>query len=230
MILEYLDGSRADIEAKLFKQLKPFVAVKDYTTIWKDYEDRAIIEMIKIIRSEFSELTKKNFAIGKPGKSKNRVEDLFVIYKDEAILIAVKACRASGRTANDLGTFRQYPSKKAKYTGIFDIWIRYDDSNLPPKVTGVFFDRSFKFAGRMSEKFGGGVSYRKKDGNMRPKSWAMFDDGTCHWNTLQEFETGMKKSIIFRANALVEQHLATMSEDDQRALYESLRAKFGNDA
>lgn len=226
MILEYLDESHAAIQGELFKHLGKFIAQTDYSVVWKEYEDQAVVGMVKIIRTKFPGLGEKCFERGEVGKSKNRLADLLVRYKDEVILISVKACRASADSANDLGTFRQYPTKRRNYTGIFDIWVRYEDVALPPKVTGVFFDRSFKFVGKMT--IVDGVAYRKKDGNMRPKPWSMFDNGTCFWNTLEEFEAGMQRSIKFRANSLVNEHLQTMDEDDQRALYECLKAKFGS--
>ena len=70
MILEYLDSSRIAIESTLRKQLGPFVAKSDYSVIWKEYEDKAISEMIKILSAKFPQLQKIDFASGNPGKFK----------------------------------------------------------------------------------------------------------------------------------------------------------------
>ena len=228
MILEYLDANSIRIQARLKEQILPFVAHSDYSVVWKEYEDAAVQAMKSILKSQFPQLGERNFSSGETGKSKNRLADLLVVHEAERILISVKACRSLGNPANDLGTFNQYPTKERTYSSIFDIWVRYDDTRLPPKVTGVYFDRSFKFVGTMTREYGGGVAYRKKDGNMRPKPWGMFDNGTSYWNTVSEFKLGMKASIIFRAQSLVKQHLEHMSEEDQRALYEVLKVKFEN--
>jgi hypothetical protein len=71
-----------------------------------------------------------------------------------------------------------------------------------------------------------GVKYRKKDGNMRPKPWAMFDSGKSYWQTEVEFELAVKRSETYRANELVKEYLTDLSEDDQRVLHERLKEKF----
>lgn len=228
MILEYLDKNQAAIQKELFEKIKSFVAQSDYSVVWKEYEDKAIVEMVRILNTKFSELSEEIFERGEVGKSKNRLADLLVRHKNEKILISVKACRASQNPANDLGTFRQYPTKRKNYSAIFDIWVRYEDSTLPPKVTGVFFDRSFKFVGKMT--IVEGVSYRKKDGNMRPKPWSMFDNGTSYWNTLEEFEAGFQASLKFRASSLVKEHLKNMSDDDKQSIYDSLKEEYGKNS
>ena len=73
-----------------------------------------------------------------------------------------------------------------------------------------------------------GVKYRKKDGNLRPKPWAMFDSGETFWKTETEFEAAVNRAETFRANELVKEHLQHLSEADQRLLYERLRVKFGS--
>ena len=88
----------------------------------------------------------------------------------------------------------------------------------------MFFDRTYRFVGKST--LVDGVKYRKKDGNMRPKSWAMFDSGKSFWKTEGEFEAGVTKSETFRANELVKEHLSELSEEDQRVLHERLHEKF----
>ena len=71
-----------------------------------------------------------------------------------------------------------------------------------------------------------GVKYRKKDGNMRPKSWAMFDAGKSFWNSEEDFEAAVKRAETFRANELVKEHLGDLSEEDQKRLHDRLHEKF----
>lgn len=92
----------------------------------------------------------------------------------------------------------------------------------------MFFDRTWRFVGKSS--LVDGVKYRKKDGNMRPKSWAMFDSGKAWWESEAEFEAAVKRAETFRANELVKEHLGDLSEDDQKLLHERLHEKFAEPA
>ena len=66
------------------------------------------------------------------------------------------------------------------------------------------FDRTWRFAGKSS--LVDGVKYRKKDGNMRPKSWVMFESGEAFWNNQEEFEAAVKRAEVFRANELIKEY------------------------
>ena len=47
------------------------------------------------------------------------------------------------------------------------------------------------------------------------------------WNKYQaEFEAAVKRSEKYRAASIVKEHLQSMTEDDQRLLYEELKKKF----
>lgn len=225
MVINYLDTHRVEIEQNIRQSMLKFVAQADYSVVWKEYEKQVIKEFIAIVKA-LPITIKIDFVEGEAGSDKNRLADLLVRSENEKILISVKASRSNKDSANDLGTLRQYPEKKAAYSACYDIWIKYDDSNKPIEVKGVYFDRSYKFVGRMSKAYGEGVSYRKKDGNMRPKSWEMFDNGTSYWNTLDEFELGIARSRSFRANSLVQQHLEDMTDEDGLALYQELKKRF----
>ncbi|HNQ72338.1 MAG TPA: hypothetical protein PKN95_01880 [Verrucomicrobiota bacterium] len=222
----YLDTHRAEIERSLREAMRSFVTPADYSVVWKAYEKQVIQEFIAVIKG-FQMDIKMDFVEGEEGSDKNRLADLLVQSRDEQVLISIKACRGNKKPANDLGTIRQYPEKKAHYSACYDIWVKYDDSKKPIQVQGIYFDRSYKFVGRMSVDYGGGVSYRKKDGNMRPKAWKMFDDGTSYWNTLAEFEAGIARSRSFRANSIVCEHLEDMTEADKKALLKKLNQHFG---
>ena len=68
--------------------------------------------------------------------------------------------------------------------------------------------------------------YRKKDGNMRPKPWGMFDSGESPWKREEDFEAAVKRADAYRANELITEHLRELGEGDQRLLYERLKEKF----
>lgn len=222
----YLDAHRAEIERRLREAMLSFVAQADYSVVWKEYEKQVIREFIAVIKA-LQMAIKIDFVEGEEGSDKNRVADLLVQSQGERVLLSIKACRGNRNSANDLGTIRQYPEKKAQYSACYDIWVKYDDSKKPIQVQGIYFDRSYKFVGRMSVAYGAGVAYRKKDGNMRPKPWDMFDAGTCFWNTLEEFDAGVARSRSFRANSIVCEHLEDMTEADQLILFQKLKRRFG---
>jgi hypothetical protein len=113
-----------------------------------------------------------------------------------------------------LGTFRDHENRKKLFAASFTVWVRYEDKAGAMRAERVFFDRTWRFVGKSS--LVDGVKYRKKDGNMRPKSWAMFDAGQANWSSEVEFEAAVKRSETFRANELVKEHLSDLSEDDQK--------------
>ena len=102
--------------------------------------------------------------------------------------------------------------------------MRYAETNGSFHAEQVFFDRTWRFVGKSS--LVDGVKYRKKDGNMRPKSWAMFDASKSFWPTEADFEAAVKRSETFRASELVKEHLSDLSEEDQKLLHDRLHEKF----
>ena len=170
-------------------------------------------------------MTGKNFDRGTNGREKNRLADLAIVCGRQQIEISIKAARWSANPENDMGTFHEHPARKKLFADSFTLWIRYDDSGKEIKCDRVFFDRTWRFVGKSS--LVDGVKYRKKDGNMRPKSWVMFDSEESPWKREEDFEAAVKRAEAFRANELITEHLKEMGEEDQRLLYERLKEKFG---
>ena len=127
-----------------------------------------------------------------------------------------------------MGTFHEHPARRKIFADSFTLWVRYDDSGKEIKCDRVFFDKTWRFVGKSS--LVDGVKYRKKDGNMRPKSWAMFDSGESPWKSEEDFEAAVKRAETFRANELINEHLKELTDEDQRVLYERLKEKFGKSA
>ncbi len=195
MIAAYLDKHRSEIEARIRQEMIKFVAVSDYSVIWKEYEKKAIAEFKLALCNGLPVLQNEAFEEGEAGRDKNRAADLLVNHAAEKVLVSVKACRDEKKSENDLGTLRSYAKKKATHTAMFEIWIVYDQIT-PTSVTQVYFDRAYKFVGRRrDERF---LSYRKKDGNLRPKPWIMFRQQESFWNTLEEFEAAMERTVLIR--------------------------------
>jgi hypothetical protein len=224
-VAEKLDSAKAAIASELTLRMKTNSVTGSYTTVWRLFEEQAIEALTQILPRYAPELTATNFDAGRTGREKNRLADLAIVVGEEAIEISIKAARASANPENDMGTFRDHPNREKLFAASFTLWVRYSDGNTNAiQCDRVFFDRTWRFVGKSS--LVDGVKYRKKDGNMRPKPWAMFDSGAAFWNREEDFEAAVKRAELFRANELIKEHLADLSEDDQRLLYERLRRRF----
>jgi hypothetical protein len=197
-----------------------------YTTVWRNFEDDAQAALCESLKKHIPGLTDKNFDIGQTGSEKNRLADLAIVCGKETVEVSIKAARGTQNPENDMGTFRDHANRKKLFVAAFTLFGRYADTDGVIRVERVFFDRTHRFVGKST--LVDGVKYRKKDGNMRPKPWAMFDSGKAYWETLAEFEAAVKRSESFRARELVKEHLEGMSEAEQQALYEQLKKKFGD--
>lgn len=219
-----LDALKATIAAEVTAQLQRTNFTGSYTTIWRQFEDAAIDALGVILPRLLPGLTEQSFDRGQSGREKNRLADFAIRCGTNVIEISIKAARRSANPENDMGTFREHPLRKQGFTDSFTLWVRYDDAGQPIKCDRVFFDRTWRFVGKSALM--DGVKYRKKDGNMRPQPWAMFDAGASYWPSEAAFEAAVKRAEGFRANELIKEHLDGLSESDQRLLYQRLKEKF----
>jgi hypothetical protein len=220
-----LDALKEIVAKEVTTELQRTNFTSSYTTVWRAYEDGAIEALEKVLPKHIPELTGKNFDAGKTGSEKNRLADLAIVVGTNQIEVSIKAARSSGQPENDLGTFHEHPSRKKLFAASFTLWVRYADASGKITCDRVFFNETWRFVGKSS--LVDGVKYRKKDGNMRPKPWVMFDSGAAFWKTEDEFEAAVKRAETFRANELIQEHLQDLDEEDQRLLYEKLKEKFG---
>lgn len=225
-VIARLDSLKDPIAAELTARLGTNVVRGSYTTVWRQFEDLATEALKDILPKHIPELSEKNFDGGqaKAGREKNRLADFAIIIGTNTIEVSIKAARNSGQPENDMGTFRDHENRKKQFVAAFTLWVRYEDKAGVMRAERVFFDRTWRFVGKST--LVDGVKYRKKDGNMRPKSWALFDSGKALWKSEEDFEAAVKRSEIFRANELVKEHLNDLSEEDQRVLHEKLHEKF----
>ena len=220
-----LDALRNSVASEVTASLRTNALKTSYTTVWRNYEDAAIEALERILPRHIPELTEKNFDAGQSGREKNRLADLAIACGTNLIEISIKTSRRSANPENDMGTFHEHPARRKIFADSFTLWVRYDDSGKEIKCDRVFFDKTWRFVGKSS--LVDGVKYRKKDGNMRPKSWAMFDWGGSPWKSEADFEAAVKRAETFRANELINEHLKELTDEDQRVLYERLKEKFG---
>lgn len=224
-VAEKLDTFKEAFAKEITLQLQRTNFSSGYTTVWRQFEDAAIDALVEVLPEHIPQLTESQFDRGTSGREKNRVADLAIRCSDGQIEISIKSARRSANPENDLGTFRDHPNRKQLFAASFTLWVRYDDSGKEIKCDRVFFDRSWRFVGKST--LVDGVKYRKKDGNLRPKPWAMFDSGESYWKSEEDFEAAVKCAELFRANELIKEYLDDLSESDQKLLYERLGEKFG---
>ena len=220
-----LDALKTNLAAELTAELQRTNLTQNYTVVWRAYEDAAIVALEKILPQHIPELSATNFDAGNAGHEKNRLADFAIVCGKKVIEISIKASRKSANPENDMGSFHEHPARKKIFADTFTLWVRYVDAPTNVTCDRVFFDRTWRFVGKST--LVDGVKYRKKDGNMRPKPWSMFDSGESPWKTEDEFEAAVARAGKFRANEVVTEHLKELNDDDQRELYEKLRQKFG---
>ena len=219
-----LESLKSTIAAELTAHLSTNVVRGSYTTVWREFEDMAIESLKEILPRHIPELSVTNFDGGQTGREKNRLADFAINCGTNTIEVSIKASRNSGQPENDMGTFRDHENRRKLFAAAFTVWVRYEDKGGKLRVERVFFDRTRRFVGKST--LVDGVKYRKKDGNMRPKSWTMFDSGKAFWESDSEFEVAVKRSETFRANELVKEYLGDLSDEDQRVLHDRLHKKF----
>ncbi|HEY9175531.1 MAG TPA: hypothetical protein VI136_24890 [Verrucomicrobiae bacterium] len=223
-VAKQLDAAKTTLAGEVTARLRTNAIHGSYTTIWRQFEDAAIDALCAVLPRHVQGLGLTNFDRGTTGHEKNRVADLAIVCSDGAIEISIKAARASANPENDLGTFRDHPNRKRLFAASFTLWVRYREADGDIRCDRVFFDRSWRFVGK--SLLVDGVKYRKKDGNLRPKPWAMFESGESFWKTEAEFEAAVKRAELYRANELIKEYLDDLSEDDRRLLYERLKEEF----
>jgi hypothetical protein len=219
-----LDSLQDTIATELTARLSTNVVRGSYTTVWRQFEDLAIEALKEILPKHIPELGPTNFDSGSAGREKNRLADFAIRCGTNTIEISIKAARRDGNPENDLGTFRDHERRKQLFAAAFTVMVRYEDQGGTLRAERVFFDRTWQLVGKST--LVDGVKYRKKDGNMRPKPWAMFDSGASPWPSEMEFEAAVQRAEKFRARELVAEYLDELSEADQRLLHERLHEKF----
>ena len=211
-VARQLDLLKETIATEAMEMPGTNVAKGSYTTVWRQFEDQAIAALENILPRHIPELTATNFDRGKSSREKNRLADLAVVCGTNIIETSIKAALALANPENDLRTFRDHPNRKKLFVGSFTLWVRYEDSQGQIKCDRGFFDRTWRFVGKLS--LVDGVKYRKKDGNMRPKPWTTFDSGGSFWKSETNFEAAVERAELYRANDLIKEYLDDLSDSD----------------
>lgn len=163
-------------------------------------------------------------------KNKNEFPDIQIYYKGKEFLgIDIKAAnrlkrdnkgswKPAARSANDLANFDSVQGKLDKWGGE-NIWFIYVEYSARPEVQDIVrtvFDKFYKFVGQMSD---GLMSYRKKDGKIRPKKF----DEPSPYPTLESFQAGLALTIGPWREKIIRGHLAKLPDDNKQKLLRELQ-------
>ena len=112
---------------------------------------------------------------------------------------------------NDMGTLNNWLSKIKKFgnENIYYVFVIYKFNNVTKEITDVQIAPFYKFIGLNKV---GLLSYREKDGNLRPKD--LF--GESQITSFEQFNRLFKKTIVYRSKRIIKKH---------RLILKSLRSK-----
>lgn len=210
-----------DFEKYILKNLPKKVEeakLNDYTTFGKNVE-KPLSDVIE----DYLKLKKVECTF-KRAKKKNSFPDLEVIMKKETFAFEHKAAESSS-VDNDLGTLNAFPKKIKKYgDNIYYFFVKYSKAKAGEGIVidNIYIDKVYRFIGKMDVKDKLILKYRKKDGNLRPKTWSDFDNNIVYFNTLEEFKSAIKPTVEYRACELVIQHMKDLTDDDKLYVYKEL--------
>lgn len=213
VIIDTLKNKRGEI----IKELRKVILEHDfdYRTFGTSIEDYLFDIIISILREEG--LIKENSQF-KRAKDKNEFPDLTIFSKPIIALEAKsgnrsklekgiwKSCKNS---ANDLGTLNSWESKLKKFNdnNIFYIFIEYNFTDKIKEIVDIKIEPFYKFIGLNRINL---LSYREKDGNLRPKDF----DAKSPVKSLKQFLLLFPKTKKYRASRIVEKHLKDLDKKD----------------
>lgn len=137
---------------------------------------------------------------------------LAIEYKSGSEIKLVKGrwviCKNSN---NDMGTLNTWLKKIKKFGGknIYYIFVIYKLNNVTKEITDIQIAPFYKFIG-LNKK--GLLSYREKDGNLRPKNFLK----NSPIISFEQFDKLFEKTVIYRSKRIIKKH---------RQILKSLRSK-----
>ena len=172
--------------------------------------------------------TKSNLPAYRRARNKNEFPDLTLLRRHD-IAIEIKAGNRSAyndkkrvwvkcnNSNNDLGTLESWPGKILKFAGenIYFLFIEYDFTPGHQEIIDIKIDHFYKFVGLNEDGF---LSYREKDGNLRPKNF----DEPAPLATFEQFRVLFQPTVIYRAKKLIEKHIASVPDAERNEFLGSL--------
>lgn len=159
--------------------------------------------------------------IPRRAKNKNTFPDLEVEINGTKYALEHKAGIHSNKgdiddtAANDMGTINAYPKKIRNYNdNMFCTFVKYsvlDDDTID--IEDIFFDKIYTFIGKRAD--GDYLSYREKDGNLRPKKWEDMSNGITYFATLDEFRDALNTTALYRSERIAIKHIDNLRNEPE---------------
>ena len=129
----------------------------------------------------------------------------------------IKAADSSGNPENDLGTLKSlWKEHILLHSGLenldhlFMLFVRYSKENGQiTNIDKVYIAHYFKFIGARKTNSIEILKYRKKDGNLRPKTWEGMENIKLKYLTKEELKSFLEKyylTTIFRSIDIIREH------------------------
>ncbi|ELC8442525.1 hypothetical protein QYB59_001549 [Clostridium perfringens] len=198
-----------DLKNYILKDLQKKVKennLKNYKTFGNNIED-----LVSDLIEEYLKKNKVEYE-AKRAKNKNEFPDLKLTIGDTVFAFEHKAGASDKGPANDLGTLKAYTKKIKEFNdNIFCVFVKYSkaQSNKGIIIEDVYLDKIYKFIGKRANEEDI-LKYRKKDGNLRPKTWKEFEDNIVYFKNLNEFKKAIKKTNIYRSEEIIKEHINSL--------------------
>lgn len=222
-IIETLQNKRQDI----VRELKKIIIEHkfNYKTFGVEIEDYLFNIVTKILRDDMP----VDNNLYRRAKDKNEFPDLTIYVSPKLALEAKSGNRSKlvsgtwkkcNNSANDLGTINSWDKKILDFGGdnIYFIFIEYNFTDKIEEIIDVKIEPFYKFIGLNSDNL---LSYREKDGNLRPKNF----DEKSPVNSLNEFLNLLPATRAYRSGRVAYKHLKVLSMVD---IEKVLRKLFGS--
>ena len=174
----------------------------------------------KLVTDSLESYFKKNYtSVFDTAKDKNDFPDCKVKIKErnreEKLFFEIKSAISTKRPANDLGTlgsfWKEHIVKKVgldKVKNLFLIFLRYSTNKdgIVKNIDNVYIAHYFKFIGVTKKSF---LSYREKDGNMRPKNWtdiSKLGEPLLNNEALENFLVSYYTTVLYRSSRILRKH------------------------
>lgn len=145
-----------------------------------------------------------------PAKDKNEFPD----FSKGKIAYEVKSSVSGKRFANDMGTLNSFGKKLRAFSSIYVIFIEYKkERNVDDRVVNIFFAPIWEFIGKNKDDV---LSYREKDGNLRPKKPSDFSPWKSHVANRVDFEKMLDITNKYRSARIVKKHSLILGKTHQQ--------------
>lgn len=172
-----------------------------YETFGKDFESIAFSGLIKAFPEAKLSTNKNSFPDISIGTLAVDIKCANVVKKDG------DCWKTVDKPANDLGTLRSWKGKASKFEEIYFLFVEYHFDDDVHRLVNFHLKPAHHFAGYTNGK----ISYRLKDGNVRPRSFKDFLSPSL-FSSMQHFLDEVDKAEVHRRNKIVRAQAMSVKE------------------